>query len=73
VGTESLTGLPGRTGAVLLVSGGTVVFLVPSVVGPFDDGFTGTADVVREEMDADEGPAAVCCRPPSASLVLSCR
>ncbi|TCO30433.1 hypothetical protein EV652_105428 [Kribbella steppae] len=76
LGTETLTGFPGRAGAVLRVSGGK---LVRGVVVAFDDGCVGcvgTADVGRraEELEADEGPAAVvCCRASSASLVLNWR
>ncbi|GAB2634920.1 hypothetical protein GCM10009743_07470 [Kribbella swartbergensis] len=77
LGTVTRTGFPGWAGAVLLASGGGGV--LRGLVA-FDDGFTGTADVVvlltaggDGVGDADEGPAAVCCRPSSASLVLNCR
>jgi hypothetical protein len=69
-----LTGFPGRTGAVLRISGGRVVL---GAVVAFDDGCAGcagTADVVGVAVDVDEGPAAVVCgRPSSASLVLNWR
>jgi hypothetical protein len=77
LGTNTLVGFPGRTGPVLRTSGGGVVFVVPGEVG-FDDGFVGTTDAVPatcgvDGPGADEGPAAVCCRPSSALLsVLNC-
>jgi hypothetical protein len=83
LGTVTLTGFPGWAGAVLLASGGGGVLLGLAVslgLVAFDDGFTGTADVVvllsadgAGVEDTDEGPAAVCCRPTSPSLVLNCR